>query len=203
MNQRGFTLIEGVITIVIAGLLIAAALPNASDWIRNSRIRAAADSMQIGLQQARNEAVRRNTTVTFWLVTDPDPTALTNGCKVSSTGSAWVVSVVSPEDGCASEPSTTTAPMIVAKQPSGNGGSGLSVSALDSTGTAATQVTFNGFGQVTGATSISCIKVANTTTTGSRPLRVAISSAGQVRACDPAVTGSDPRVCLPGCDSST
>src|SRR5262245_58381829 len=100
MKQRGFTVIEVVIVITIAGLLLAAALPSAGTWIRNSRIRTAAESISTGLQKARNEAVRRNQNVGFYLVSDVDAISLTNACALSATSSGWVVDVASPAGRC-------------------------------------------------------------------------------------------------------
>jgi len=198
MRQRGFTIIEAVITISVAGLLVAAALPSAGTWIRNSRIRTAAESISNGLQQARNEAVRRNQSVSFYLVSDADPVSMTDACALSSTSSGWVISIASPAGRCATDKDT-----FVAVRPAGDGASGLSLSALDNAAAAATTVTFNGFGQISNATPISCIKVRNTNTSDSRPLLIAVNPGGQVRMCDPAVTdANDPRKCVAGCDSA-
>jgi type IV fimbrial biogenesis protein FimT len=198
MRQRGFTIIEAVITITVAGLLVAAALPSAGAWIRNSRIRTAAESISNGLQQARNEAVRRNQSVSFHLVSDVDPVSMTDACTLSATSSGWVISINSPAGRCA-----TDRDAFVAVRPAGDGASGLSVAALDNTATAATTVTFNGFGQISNPSAISCVKVRNTLATDSRPLLIAVNPGGQVRMCDPAVTdANDPRKCVAGCDSA-
>lgn len=198
MRQRGFTIIEAVITITVAGLLVAAALPSAGAWIRNSRIRTAAESISNGLQQARNEAVRRNQSVSFHLVSDADPVSLSDACALSSTSAGWVVSLSSPAGRCATDRNA-----FVAVRPAGDGASGLSVAALDSAAGAATTVTFNGFGQISNASAISCVKVRNTTANDSRPLLIAVNPGGQIRMCDPAVSDSnDPRKCRAGCDSA-
>ena len=59
MKQRGFTIIEMVIAVTLAAFLLAAVAPSVSTWMRNTRIRTAAEAISNGLQQARNEAVRR------------------------------------------------------------------------------------------------------------------------------------------------
>jgi prepilin-type N-terminal cleavage/methylation domain-containing protein len=65
--QRGMTLIEMAIGLVIVGLLLVMALPGFGTWLQNSQIRNAAESLQNGLQLTRAEAVRRNTRVQFVL----------------------------------------------------------------------------------------------------------------------------------------
>jgi len=62
-RNRGFSLIELMVTITIVVLLILMALPSYSQWLTNTRIRNAAESIHNGLQFARNEAVQRNTNV--------------------------------------------------------------------------------------------------------------------------------------------
>jgi type IV fimbrial biogenesis protein FimT len=64
-------------------------------------------------------------------------------------------------------------------------------------------IAFNGFGQISNPSAISCVKVRNTLATDSRPLLIAVNQGGQVRMCDPAVTdANDPRKCVAGCDSA-
>ena len=65
MRQRGFSMIEIVVTIAVLALLLFAAMPGLGTWLDNTRIRNVADSLQNGLQLARGEAVRRNQNVSF------------------------------------------------------------------------------------------------------------------------------------------
>lgn len=191
--QRGFTVIEVIIAVTIAGLLLAAALPSAGTWIRNTKIRTAAESISNGLQQARNEAVRRNQPIGFYLVSDAaGATELTDTCALSATSSGWVVSPASPAAKCASDQGT-----FVAVRPQGDTSSGMTVSAKDSGGTDATAVVFNGYGQIANAAPISCVKVRNPSDSTTRRLNVAIFPGGQVRMCDPGVSDTnDPRYCV-------
>lgn len=195
MKQRGFTIIEVVIVVAVAAFLLAAVAPSVSAWARNSRIRTAAESISVGLQQTRNEAVRRNRPVSFYLVSDTDATSMSDSCSLSAASSGWVIALTSPASKCATDRDT-----FVAVRPPGNTAQGLNVSAQDSAAGAATTVTFNGYGQVTNALSISCIKLSNSGDAGARALNIAVNPGGQVRMCDPAVTDSnDPRICLAGC----
>jgi type IV fimbrial biogenesis protein FimT len=71
------------------------------------------------------------------------------------------------------------------------------VQATDAAGAGATTVTFNGYGQISNASPISCVKVSNPSDATTRRLNIALGAGGQIRMCDPAVTdANDPRVCL-------
>lgn len=73
-RQRGMSIIEIVVTITIIGMLMALAAPAATNWIQNTQLRNAAESIYNGVQAARLEALKRNTAVSFTL-TDPNSTA--------------------------------------------------------------------------------------------------------------------------------
>lgn len=194
MKQRGFTLIEVVIVVALVIFLLAASLPSASAWIRNARIRTAAESISVGLQQARNEAVRRNQQISFFLVSDA-ATSMSDDCVLSAASSGWVVAQTSPAGKCASERDS-----FIALRPPGDTAQSLTVSAQDSAAAAATTVTFNGYGQVSNVLPVACIRVSSSADASARALNIAISGGGQVRMCDPAVTdANDPRKCAAAC----
>lgn len=67
-EQRGFTLIEQLIGLVVTSIVLALGLPDYSDFIQNRHIRSTANGLTDGLQLARLEAVRRNEAVDFRLV---------------------------------------------------------------------------------------------------------------------------------------
>lgn len=197
MRQRGFSLVEIVVTIAVLAMLFFATMPSIGTWIDNTRIRGVADSLQNGLQIARGEAVRRNQSISFWLVAVDNPSTLSNDCTLSGSSGSWVVSVNSPLSHCADPPSIISSPMIVTGRAVGDSGGRVSVSAVQSDGTAATSVTFNGFGRIANTDPIQKIDVTGTgSDVNYRNLRIAITSAGQVRMCDPGVSdANDPRKC--------
>ncbi|WP_290870799.1 GspH/FimT family pseudopilin [Aquabacterium sp.] len=198
---RGFTLIELAVVMAIAGLMLAAAMPDVSAWLRNTRIRNQAEAMQTGLQRARTEAVRRNTPVTFWLVELNDDSVMDDQCALSDTGTSWVVSLDDPSGACGAAASSTSAPRLIAAHSAGDGGGGIAIVAtLPDGSTAAQSVTFDAFGRVGNvASDIQRLDISypsGSTASTDRALRVELTPAGQVRMCDPAVTASDdPRLC--------
>jgi type IV fimbrial biogenesis protein FimT len=74
------TLVELMVVLAIVAIGATLAAPNMAVFMANYRVRAAAESMLTGLNFARTEALRRNTAVSFALV---------------SGGSGWAVRQVS------------------------------------------------------------------------------------------------------------
>ncbi len=194
-RQRGFSIIELAVVMVILGLILTTAIPSIGTWMRNTKIRNQAEAVQNGLQQARLEAVKQNRAITFWLVNLPTANSMNDNCTLSATGTSWVVSQSSPASKCGTTPGSST-PQIVAKYTGADGGTGVSVQGLQSDfTTGASSVTFDGFGRASG--NLRRINVTDASSaTGSRPLRIDISQAGMIRMCDPSAGSSDPRKCL-------
>lgn len=61
---EGFTLIELLIIVTILGVLMAAALPSYTQFVRNQRVKTASFDVYSTLVLARSEALTRNGTVT-------------------------------------------------------------------------------------------------------------------------------------------
>lgn len=197
---RGVTLIELAVVVALVALLLAAVIPNASAWIRNTQIRNVTTSMQTGLQRARAEAMRRNTNVRFSLVSLNNPAVLDNSCALSDSGVAWVVSLDDPSSKCATAASETTAPRIVDKHATGDSSQAVVVQGSDSASNDADTVLFNGFGRVVdvaGEATLATVNIDNKNAGNDfRPLRIVIGAGGTIRMCEPRVTASgDPRKC--------
>lgn len=193
-------MIEIAVTLAVFGLLLAMAMPSLGAWMVNARIRNTAESVHEGLQKARTEAVARNQNITFWLVSLEDPKVMGDDCALAADGGSWVVSVGDPSGQCASAPSTTTDPRIVAARPIGEGGDGVSVTSSNSgPGVPPSSITFNPLGQVVGGNPITAISVKSASDPDNEDLRryqIVVSSGGRTLMCDEGVEDeSDPRRC--------
>lgn len=174
-RQIGFTLVELLIAMAIFGILAAFAVPSYQNMIENSKIKTATDSILAGLQIARAEAVKRNTSVQFDFRTD----------------SAWTVCITPA--GAGSCPTTDGATTIESRAVSE--GSTTDVAIAESGG--AGPYVFDSFGRLTSPATATTIDVTNPSLGSSRDLRVVIGVGGAVKSCDPALdsSGTDPRRC--------
>lgn len=71
-NSRGFTLMELMVVLTIAGIVFGLGVPAFRDFTRNNRLTGAANELLITVVSARNEAVRRQTVVSVCPSTAPD-----------------------------------------------------------------------------------------------------------------------------------
>lgn len=191
LTQRGFNLIELMITIVILGMLLMVGLPAYTDWMQNLKIRSATESVQNGLQLARATAIARNTQVVLVFPADGDLGYM-------------VYSAISPSNLPADFRAPNTALINEVRRYS---------QAEESTGASVTvqpggayMVTFGALGNVVinpdGSPILNQIDVDSTarpsvSNPAIRPLRIAINPGGSTRACDPhpSVPIGDPRHC--------
>ena len=200
--QAGVTLIELMVGLTIMGLLIMIGLPNMTQWLNNTQIRTAGETMLAGLTLARTEAVRRNQIVRFQLVGD-----LSAACAISTGGKSWVLSLADPTEACDKAPSETVAPQIIQTRSGSEGTPRVTIVA-----TPTATVYFNGLGRLTspgGAANMTRIAISNPIggaceqADGSggpmRCMRIDISVGGDAKMCDPAVdpvaNPTDPRIC--------
>lgn len=193
-GQRGFNLIEAVVTVSILGLLAATAMPSMTDWIHSTRVRSVAETTQNGLQRARNEALKRNKVVTFWLVSPGNTASPDDSCALAADSGAWVVSLDDPSGKCSTAASITQAPRIVEVYGPGSAANGIIVAGLDKDGSAASSVSFNGYGQRVGTGTLASVDVSHADASA-RQLRIQITSSGGIRMCDKGVVSPDPRAC--------
>ena len=169
---RGFTLIEMMVVLAIGGLLLTLIVPLMGGFVASSKIRTAADSWATGLQQARAESIKQNTSVEFQI----------------STGVWQVVRLADSavlQQAAGKEGSTD---VVVTPSPAG-----ATRVAFDSFGRVIAVSPVDGSSAITALD----FDVPNGASMGSdrRPLRVLLNAGGAVKVCDPALASTDPRAC--------
>lgn len=87
-GDRGFSLVELMIAIVVASILAAMAVPSFRSTLQRHRLRTSADALQAAVQYARTEAVLRATYVSLCASADG---ATCSGASTYETG--WLVYV--------------------------------------------------------------------------------------------------------------
>jgi type IV fimbrial biogenesis protein FimT len=84
----GFTLVEIMITVVIASILMGLAAPSFVNFVKNNRLSSQANGLMADLAFARSEAVKRGANITICRASDPFA-ACTGSAGPWSTG--WIV----------------------------------------------------------------------------------------------------------------
>lgn len=168
LAQRGFSLIELLIALLVVSILISMALPTFSVWIANTKIRNGTEAVLNGLQYARNEAVKRNTAIEFEI----------------TSGTAWVVTVASSAAELQRRAEEGSSEVTATATPGG---------ATKVTFNGMGWVTDNG----DGSARLTRLDVTSSqlSSQGERALRLVVTPGGAVRMCDPAVASPDPRAC--------
>ncbi len=167
----GVTLIEMMIAIAVFAILILAALPSFTAWIQNTQIRTAAEAILNGLQLARVEAVRRNTSVELQM----------------NAGSGWTVTVVPTGEVVQTrlaEEGSQTAQVTIKPD-------GANKVTFGGLGQVATN---NNASETITEIKIDTDKIPASET---RELCVTVSSGGVTRLCDPQAPAGDTRACVP------
>lgn len=101
----GFTLIELMITIVIASTILVLATPSYERLIRENKLTSATNEFILAIQRAKNEAITRGKTVTL-CVSDTFPqTGCTNGTMNIDFAIGWITFIDANADNGPDNPS--------------------------------------------------------------------------------------------------
>lgn len=95
--QSGFTLLELMLVVMLAGLLLGLGVPAMGEYFRNARITGAANDVMAALHFTRSEAIKRRQAVT--LCTSADPLAADPACAASPLLTGWIAFVDTNQDG--------------------------------------------------------------------------------------------------------
>jgi type IV fimbrial biogenesis protein FimT len=166
---RGFTLIEIMVTITVAGILLAIGVPAFQSFVQNDRDIGQANSLVGSLNYARSEAIKRGSPTGITVC----PSALGQACDVGSTAWAggWIVIDTNNAD-CAPAPACTPLQTIPAMSGSNT---------LTPVGAAKAGITFLSSGLPTPATSNPALTIRICDTRGAAFARdVEVNSTGRV-----------------------
>jgi len=188
-RSRGFTLVELMVTITLFALLLSLAYPSYTRFIQDAQLRSAAESVLNGLQLARAEAIRRNTTIRFQLLNTLNSASVTGGtdwsvmAATATTPTVFDQQVQTRRDSATSSTaraSVSTAVSATAASP----GTGMPAS-----------IDFTGMGRLSTATTARQIDVTGSTSSARR-LAIVLTPGGDVRLCDPALSiATNPQGC--------
>lgn len=105
-SAGGFTIVELMVTVVVASVLFATAIPSFVSLIRNNRLAAQANDFTASLMFARTEAVKRGVNVVMCRTAKADPGATGLPCDSSELSNSalrwndgWVVFVDANNNG--------------------------------------------------------------------------------------------------------
>jgi type IV fimbrial biogenesis protein FimT len=96
-HQRGFTIVELVVTLTIAAILATIAVPSMRDFIRNGRLTSASNDLLRAYQVARTEAIKRQQNVVVCATNNP--TSAAASCSLDNFQTGWIVFQDDNRDG--------------------------------------------------------------------------------------------------------
>ncbi|GBD52366.1 prepilin-type N-terminal cleavage/methylation domain-containing protein [Microcystis aeruginosa NIES-298] len=89
-KNQGFTLLEILVALAIAGILAALTGPNLLAWLNSNRVQQATDAIQLALEDAQRQAIRRGKSCTINF-TNPTGTGPTVYSQITATEAGCLV----------------------------------------------------------------------------------------------------------------
>ena len=166
MGARGFTMLELMVALTLAGMLLLAGLPSFTTFLRNAEIRSTAEAISNGLRLARSEATRLNRPVSLTFAGGSDP--------------SWAINIFNPTTGALLQPPIQQYSKVEL---------GRSAMVQRSPGNAVS-ITFNGLGRIVSPSPMATpnlqqVDVASVALGEARTLRIFVDDLRGVRLCDP------------------
>jgi type IV fimbrial biogenesis protein FimT len=90
-RNRGFTMMELMVTLTVAGIILGLTVPNLQNFRRNNRMSNTANDMLASIVKARGEAMRRQRTVVVCPSSNPNAAEPTCGAWAAAVG--WITFV--------------------------------------------------------------------------------------------------------------
>ena len=94
-RAHGYTIIEIIVTMTIAGILMGLAVPAFNTFIQNQRLTTATNSLVLSLNFARSEAIKRDVPNGITVCASSD----NQTCNAASWSQGWVVADMSNNSG--------------------------------------------------------------------------------------------------------
>jgi len=173
-----------MVTVMIAGIVLAIGVPQMGNWIRRNSVISAAEIFQNGLRRAETEAIRRNTPTEF-LLTNGTPSSSAS-LTATANGSNWAIRQLDSTYN-------VVADGYVA-------GFKLSEVSTEVTIGGPASVVFNGMGRALDSTggAISTYQIYRFSRSGAdKAYCVFVTPGGGVKLCDPSLPSGNPRACQP------
>lgn len=92
-SVQGFTLVELMVTLGVAGVLLALAVPSFNQLIVTNRLTTQANEVVAAMNFARSEAIKRNTRISFCRA------GSTTATSCAATAGSWRNWIITPGDG--------------------------------------------------------------------------------------------------------